>query len=459
MTAAAPPAPESDLKGPAGRRLRALAPWGLLVFAVAFLAYNAGPANFLTYLLLGIPQGGIIAMIAMGYSMVYGIILLINFAHGEVFMFSAFLTLALVVPLDFGGASWARSILLLTAVMAFCAVVALWVATENAVHSRGARAAIAAVGGGAAAVALNWMFKAPVPFGWAVLVSALFTPAIGVTIDRVAYRPLRGAPRLIPLITAIGVSLFLMNLAQMIFGTSDFRIPDERLPAILQPYYPDWDAPEPVGIWNTLVETRTLSIPIGRDADGEPEVVSMQVVDLIILALSVAMMTAITAFIHGTKTGTAMRACALDQRMARLVGIDVNRTVAITFALGSMLAAIATPFYVIKYAPINPTMGYIVGILAFSSAVLGGIGNIRGAMLGGMLIGVIYNFVPLFESTAQWPFVKWLATLPMFAGVRNWNFLAGISEWRLGIAYVFMILVLVFRPQGLLGQAAAARRA
>ncbi len=459
MTATAPPAADANNPSPMGQRLRALAPWGLLIFAVAFLVYNAGLANFLTYFLLGIPQGGIIAMIAMGYSMVYGIILLINFAHGEVFMFSAFLTLALVVPIDFGGGAWERSILLLTGIMAFCMTVALWVATENAVHSRGARVAIAGAGGAVGAIALNMLFRAPVPFWAAVVISALVTPAIGVTIDRVAYRPLRGAPRLIPLITAIGVSLFLMNLAQMIFGTSDFRIPDERLPEILQPYYPDWDAPEPVGVWNTLVETRALVIPVGRDSSGDPETVSMQVVDLIILALSVVMMTAITAFIHRTKTGTAMRACALDQRMARLVGIDVNRTVAITFALGSMLAAIATPFYVIKYAPINPTMGYIVGILAFSSAVLGGIGNIRGAMLGGMLIGVIYNFVPLFESTATWPFVKWLATLPVFSGVKDWNLLAGISEWRLGIAYVFMILVLVFRPQGLLGQAAAARRA
>jgi len=444
---------------PARWSLKALSGWGLVVFFFAFVAFNAGLQQFLTFLFLGLPQGGIIAMMAMGYSMVYGIILLINFAHGEVFMFSAFLTLALIVPIDWTGPSWPKSMAIFISVIAFCVAVALWAATQNVIRSKPARVAVSAGATAAICALLWWMIQRPVHLVIALLTSAAITPAFGVTLDRIAYRPLRNAPRLIPLITAIGVSLFLMNFAQFIFGTRDYRIPDERVPTILAPYYPSWDEPEPVGMWNKLVETRTLEIPIGKTPYGDPNFLSIPLTDLIIIALCIIMMLCTTAFIQGTKTGTAMRACALDQRMARLVGIDVDRTVAITFAVGSMLAAIATPFYVIKYSPINPTMGYIVGILAFSSAVLGGIGNIRGAMAGGMLIGVIYNFVPLFETTADWPFFKWLATLSMFEGRTDWNIFAGIGEWRLGIAYIFMILVLIFKPQGLLGKAAAARRA
>jgi branched-chain amino acid transport system permease protein len=422
----------------------------LLAFAL-FILLNAGWEDFLNYLFLGLPQGGIIAMIAMGYSMVYGIILLINFAHGEVFMLSAFLALALIVPFDWLGEGSKWMMLSLPAFAAFwglCSGVTANVLLEGRVRSAPARYGMAAATALLAGGVLFTLFRMAVPFVPALLVAAIVAPTLGITLDRLAYRPLRRAPRLIPLITAIGVSIFLLNFAQVVFGTADFRIPDERLPQVLQPYFPAWDEPQPEGFWEnvkvarTLVFTETLRVPL---------------VDVLILVLAVVMMLGVNGFVQHTKTGAAMRACALDQNMARLVGIDVDRTVALTFAMGSMLAAVAAPFYVVKYVPISAPMGLMVGILAFSSAVLGGIGNIKGAMLGGFLIGVVFNMVPILEVTSHWPFFRFLARL--FPALEGKNLLAGISEWRVGVAYLFMIMVILFKPQGLLGQAAAARRA
>lgn len=433
-------------------RWRSLAGWAFVAFLVAFLIYNAGWKQFLSYLILGLPQGGIIAMIAMGYSMVYGIIQLINFAHGEVFMLSAFLTLALMAPAAFAGPEWLAALYAFAAIMGACSAVTAWAVLEAPIPGRLPRAGLAVAAAVLVGVALATVFRTGLSFWLALAVAALLMPTVGVTLDRVAYRPVRNAPRLIPLITAIGLSLFLMNLAQLLFGVQEKRIEDEKIPSILTPFFPVWGEPGPadMGFVEAIVKTRTVYF-----AEG----LSFPLLDLVIVGLALAMMVGVNAFVHGTKTGAAMRACALDRTTAKLVGIDVDRTVAITFAIGSFLAAVAAPFYVIKYVPISPTMGYLVGILAFSSAVLGGIGNIRGAMLGGFLIGIVLNMVPMLEVTDDWPFFKWLATWPMFAHVENWNLLEGISEWRLGIAYFFMILIILLKPSGLLGQAAAARRA
>ncbi|MDX2177077.1 MAG: branched-chain amino acid ABC transporter permease [Candidatus Sumerlaeia bacterium] len=443
--------PANAVAKPAGTRLNTVwFLWASLALLLVFVLYNAGWEQVLSYLLLGLPQGCIIAMIALGYSMVYGIIQLINFAHGEIFMLSAYLTLALVVPADWANERWVLGIAAFAALLAFTVGTTVFTVAEEAIRSGWHRLALAVAAGAAAGLGLHQLFRLEVPYFLAVAISAVVAPSLGIAMDRIAYRPLRSAPRLIPLITAIGVSIFLVNFSQLMFSATDFRIPDDSLPPILQPYFPSWDDPEPQGLWETI--TVTKSIPV-------TETVSIQFVDVIILGLTLVMLGGVNFFVQKTKAGAAMRACALDQNMARLVGIDVNRTVAMTFALGSALAAVASPFYVVKYASISPTMGYIVGILAFSSAVLGGIGSIKGAMLGGFLLGIIYNLVPLFEVTADWPFFEWLATLPAFAGVENWNLLAGISEWRLGLAYIFMMVVLVVRPSGLFGQSAAARRA
>lgn len=450
-----PPATIAEKGPPAWRTwLVWLTPLAFLLF----IALNAGWEDFISYLMLGLPQGGIIAMIAMGYSMVYGIILLINFAHGEVFMFSAYLALALIVPLGWQGetSAWIGSMVWFAAFLGMTVGITTDTLLENKVPGRWPRLALGVLGGIVGGLAVHQLFRVSVPFVLALVLSALFCATIGISMDRLAYRPLRRAPRLIPLITAIGVSILLMNMAQAIFRTTDYRIPDESLPKILQPYYEPFTLgeeatakPEPT-FWSQIRDERTLHFT---------DNIRIPLTDVIIVVLALGMMLGVNAFVQKTKTGTAMRACSMDQTMARLVGIDVNRTVAITFAIGCMLAAVASPFYVIKYVPIQPQMGMLVGILAFSSAVLGGIGNIKGAMLGGFLIGVTYNMVPLLEYTAEWPFFKWLAGMAMFSSVENWNVFQGISEWRLGIAYLLMIFVIIFRPSGLLGRGSAAARA
>ena len=289
---------------------------------------------FLQQLVNGLTVGGVYALIAVGYTMVYGVIELINFAHGEIYMFGAFIAYHLVT-----------------------------------------------------------VYK--VPFFVAGLVAVATCAVIGILLDIIAYRPLRNAPRLAALITAIGMSIFFQNLALIKWGAQIKSFPLESLPGFF-----------------TKVAIRV----------GDVQVTWMQV---FILVTTVLLMFMLHSIIHRTKVGTAMRAIAQDKRAAALMGINVNRVISFTFALGSSLGAVAGILVGVFYNAIWPTMGYVAGIKAFAAAVLGGIGSVPGAMLGGVVLGVAEVFGAGYLSSA----------------------------YRDGIAYAVMILVIVFKPSGLLGKA------
>ena len=295
-------------------------------------------AQFLEQIINGLVLGGIYALIAVGYTMVYGIIQLINFAHGEIFMFGAYFAFLCVTT--FGLSFW---------------------------------------------VAL------PLSMGLCAL--------MGMLIDFVAYRPLRNAPRLSALITAIGMSLMLQNLARLIWGARWRKFPAEATP--------------------TLLTGNTIPLPGGAQ---------VSFLDVFIILLAVGLMIGLNRLIHLTKIGKAMRACAQNRVAASLMGIDTNRVITVTFAIGSALGAVAGVMVGLREVT-EPTMGYYKGVAAFAAAVLGGIGNITGAMLGGVVLGVAEALGAGYIS----------------------------SGYRLAIAYIIMILVIIFRPSGLLGKSTATR--
>ena len=285
----------------------------------------------------GLTIGSVYALIALGYTMVYGIIQLINFAHGEVFMVGAYLGFAAIV--GFGvSQSGAGSVPLLFAVLALAA-------------------------GGCS--------------------------LLGLLIERVAYRPLRQAPKLSVLITAIGVSFFLQNAVMLSFGPLDRYIP-------------------PV-------------LPVMRWGSGSVEVTLMQV---IIFAVSVSLMVGLQLVIYATPMGRAMRATAQDPLAARLMGISVDKVIAATFAIGSALAGVGGILFGLQYSTINFHDGYLTGLKAFTAAVLGGIGNLPGAMVGGLVLGVLEGLGAGYVS----------------------------SQWKNAFAFVVLVLLLMFKPTGLLGE-------
>jgi len=288
---------------------------------------------FLQQLVNGITLGGVYALIAVGYTMVYGVIQLINFAHGEIYMLGAFLAYTMVTVLG-------------------------------------------------------------IPFFAAFILTILVCACFGIILDFVAYRPLRKAPRLAALITAIGMSIFLQNLALMIWGSQIKSYPRDMFPAIfLKP---------------------ALSI-------GEVLMTWMQV---FMLSITVLFMVILHLIIHKTKIGTAMRAVSQDKTTSALMGIGVNRVISFTFAIGSAMGGMAGVLVGLYYNAIFPTMGYIAGIKAFAAAVLGGIGSVPGAMLGGGVLGI--------------------------AEVMGAGYIS--SEYRDGISYAVMIAVILFKPSGLIGR-------
>jgi branched-chain amino acid transport system permease protein len=294
---------------------------------------------FLELFFGGLTRGGIYALIALGYTMVYGIIGLINFAHGEIYMLGAFVGLV----------------------------------------------AAAALGGlglpGAAVLAL------------VLLAAVAFCAGFGVSVERIAYRPLRGAGRLSPLISAIGMSIFLQNVV-MLAQTPDFVA------------FPDLIA-------RVTGEGRIFGI------FGAP--------DACIVAVAGLLMAGLTLFIRRTRLGKAMRATAQNQVMARLVGVDVDRVVSATFAVGSGLAAVGGVLVASHAGQINFFIGFTAGLKAFTAAVLGGIGSIPGAMLGGLVLGFAESFGAGYVQ----------------------------SDYEDAIAFGLLVLILVLRPQGILGRAAA----
>jgi branched-chain amino acid transport system permease protein len=293
---------------------------------------------FIELLFSGLTRGSIYALIALGYTMVYGIIGLINFAHGEMYMIGAFTALIVSTVLSIYGLP----------------LLAVFVLT--------------------------------------VLAAATWAAAYGFTVERIAYRPLRNAPRLSPLISAIGMSIFLQNYV-LLAQTSDFL----PFPALI----PDF-------------------------AFLEPYAALIGSTDLAILAISTLVMIMLTLLIKFTRTGKAMRATAQDQKMALLVGINVDRIISITFIIGSALAAIGGLLVASHIGQINFYIGFIAGIKAFSAAVLGGIGSIPGAVLGSFVLGLTEAFATGYVS----------------------------SDYEDVFAFSLLVLILIFRPAGLLGKVA-----
>lgn len=295
---------------------------------------------FLQQLINGVTLGSIYGLIAIGYTMVYGIIGMINFAHGEIYMIGAFVSLITFLALGLVGITYVPLALLL------------------------------------------------------VLASTmLFTGVYGWTVERLAYRPLRQSFRLAPLISAIGMSIFLQNYVQLLQGA---RV--KTLPPVIHGGF-------------TLVENQGFAVEISY-------------LQIFIILLTMALMAGFSVVIAATPFGRAQRACEQDMKMAALLGIDVDRTISRTFIIGAVLAAVAGLMVTLYYGVIDFFIGFLAGIKAFTAAVLGGIGSLPGAMLGGLLIGIIEAMWSAYFSVA----------------------------YKDVAVFVILVLVLVFRPTGLLGR-------
>jgi branched-chain amino acid transport system permease protein len=297
---------------------------------------------------LGLAQGAIFALIALGYTMVYGIIELINFAHGDVFMIGTFVTVIVFTLL-------------------------------GATHT----------------IDNNWPLLVGVLLITA-LVAMVFCGLLGVVIERVAYRPLRNAPRLAPLITAIGISLILEDLAKLRFGSSFIGVPS---------VFPN------------------ITFQIGG--------VTISWLNVITFLVAIVLMIALQILITRTKTGRAMRSVAQDRDAASLMGVDVDRTIVITFFLGGALAGAAGLIWGLEIKQTVFYVGFQVGLIAFTAAVLGGIGNIVGAMFGGLIIGMIPATIQIIDF--------------YFPGYQ-------LTRWNEAAIFAVLILILVFKPTGLFGQ-------
>ncbi len=297
-------------------------------------------AYFLDQLINGLTLGSIYGLIAIGYTMVYGIIGMINFAHGEIFMIGSFVAIITFLLLGIAGVTWIPLALLIV-----------------------------------------------------LITSMVLTSIYGWALERVAYRPLRGSPRLAALITAIGMSIFLQNYVQLLQGARN------------KPMQP----------------VISGGITVLQDQDY---VVSLSYMQMMIIVVTLVLMTGFTLMIARTSLGRAQRACEQDRNMAALIGVNVDRTISLTFVVGAALASVAGMMFLMYYGVIDFFIGFLAGIKAFTAAVLGGIGSLPGAMLGGLLIGLIEAF--------------WSGYFTV--------------EYKDVAAFSILVLVLVFRPTGLLGK-------
>jgi branched-chain amino acid transport system permease protein len=320
---------------------------------------------FLQQVVNGLTLGSIYAVVALGYTMVYGIIQLINFAHGEVVMVGAMVALATIATLA-GSTALPPAVVVLAGVA--CAVPVCMV--------------------------------------------------LGFVMERVAYRPLRGAPRLAPLITAIGLSIILQHAALLIWGRSPLSFP------------------------------QIMENPIFEFAGAH-----ISMVQIGIMLISVVMMVGLTLVVYHTRLGVAMRATSENPQIAGLMGVDVNRIISLTFVIGAALAAMAGVMVGTYYGIAHYTMGSLLGLKAFSAAVLGGIGNLAGAMLGGILLGVVEalgaGYIGEFTDLCRY---SWLADLLAERCAQNQHFVLFGSNYQDVFAFLVLIAVLVFRPSGLLGE-------
>ena len=382
-------------------------PWGwilglgipLLIFVrIWYLAYVSEErelAFFVGAAVQSLQLGSLYALIALGYTMVYGIIRLINFAHGEVFMVGAFASYYLFTGAPFA-LPWA---LLWAAVLGWGVmfVLNLW---------RGSMRDPLVLGGGATAFVVLALALTTVSLNWlgAMLLAMLATGVLGVVIDRVAYRPLRGAPRISLLITAIAVSFFLQNTGLIAFTRNQ------------TPYRPGTQ-------WTEFLQFEVLG----------GTVYTSRLMFLIPLVTAV-LVIALTLFVTRTRLGKAMRASAQDAETAQMMGVNVNRVIATTFLLGSMLAAAGGVLWGLNFGSLNQpaVMGILPGIKAFAAAVIGGIGSLPGAVIGGVLLGFLENFMTaLFPRTSDFP---------------------GITEYKDTFAFALLIVVLLIRPSGIVGE-------
>jgi len=325
---------------------------------------------FIQQMINGVTLGSVYAIVALGYTMVYGIIQLINFAHGEVVMIGAMVAYSVIVAL---------------------------------------------VGAGT-----------PLPPLLIVLAGALVAipvcMAVGFTLERVAYRPLRRAPRLAPLITAIGLSIILQHLAMIVWSRNPLPYPQ-------------------------IVKT------VSYHVTGNPNGATITNVQIAILVVSVAMMAGLMALVYKTRLGIAMRATAQNQAVAGLMGIDINKVIALTFVIAGALGSVAGVMVGSYYGIAHYQMGFLLGLKAFSAAVLGGIGNLAGAMLGGLLLGIIEALGAGYvgDLTNLCHFADWSDALARRCAVDPNVVLFG-SNYQDVFAFIVLILVLVFRPSGLLGE-------
>ncbi|MDY6057397.1 MAG: branched-chain amino acid ABC transporter permease [Campylobacter lanienae] len=285
---------------------------------------------FLQQMVNGFSLGSMYALIAIGYTMVYGVLRLINFAHGDIMMVGAY-------------------------------------------------------------VALFSMTSMSLPFGFALIVAVVVSAILGISTDKIAYKPLRNAPRISLLITAIGISFLLENIFQVVFGGTprSFSVP---------PFF------------ENIIKIGAINLPVSA---------------IFVPVITIFLLCIVLYLLYKTKYGIAIRALAFDINTVNLMGIDANLIIAVVFAIGSSLAAIGGVFWAINYPSIDPLMGVLIGLKAFGAAVLGGIGSVGGAVLGGFIIG--------FSEVVA------VALFPDLAGFKD------------AFAFIFLILVLLFRPTGILG--------
>ncbi len=296
--------------------------------------------QFFQQLTNGLAVGGIYALIALGYTMVYGVMRLINFAHGDLFTLGAYLGLTLVTSLT-----------------------------------------------------LQERFGPILGVGVLVIMVMGLVAIAGALVERSAYRPLRNSSRLSAVVSALGASIFLQNAIMLVYGARFQVYPQDILP-------------------RTTLHIFGMPVPLMR---------------VLLLLMSLGLMLILYLFIQKTKIGTAIRAVSIDQGAARLMGIDVDRIILIVFLVGPALGGVAGLMVGLYYGKINFTLGWVYGLKAFTAAILGGIGNIPGAMVGGLLLGVIESLGSAYLSTA----------------------------WKGAIAFVVLILILIVRPTGLLGERVA----
>lgn len=332
-----------------------LVAWG----TIAKLFFDVGNAytaeNWIDFVVSGLSQGSLYALIALGYTMVYGVLFMINFAHGEFFMAGAMTSTVLVaLPLSQSGLMESAPI-----------------------------------------VALILIF----------VVSMAVSLGVAILTERVAYRPLRNAPRLVPLITAIGASFFWQYFFRGLYGSSLVPFPQFEM------------------------------------FTGHVTIFGIDILktNLTVMLVSIVMLIGLQFFVIRTKTGRAIRAVSEDKDAATLMGVDVDRTISITFAVGAAMAGVAGVLYAIVFRQLNFIMGFTPGIKAFTAAVLGGIGSIPGAALGGLFLGVIEAVGP-----------------PLFLEGLN---IPSAHQLKDVIAFTMLVLVLIFRPQGIIGERLAEKKA